>query len=144
VIYKGKDVWLLKKAQLAVADIYRHCYDKDSLISSDKISLNKYIEKMSVFADNVVVAVLRQLGAINIRDDLATKISKMEQLIPGSPEEIELRAISISVSDKLITRMQSKGIKILCLELDKYLWEFGTQTLTERHYAKGSLFYWTL
>jgi len=108
-IYKGREIWLLKKAQLAIADIYRHCYGKDPLISSDKINLKKYIEHMSIFADNVVIAVMRLLGAVYIRDDLASKISKLEQLTPGSIEEVELRALSVSVGDELIARLKSKG-----------------------------------
>lgn len=131
----GTDVYVCKKAQIAVADLYR-------LFGSSEPSLNfTDINDLTVFTDNVVPAVLRKLGVIKVSDELAGKIEGREEL-PAGPTEVRLRAAAIVAADDIVAA--SEGAIENAMLLDYYLWSLGKEgdfRTFERHATRDTYFY---
>jgi hypothetical protein len=56
----GQEVWLIKKAQLTVGDLYRSFHEKDPRFNFHDI------KQLTVFSDNVLPCVLRAVNIVMI------------------------------------------------------------------------------
>jgi len=137
-----KQVFILKKAQLLAGDIHRTLGGKDKLFLMDDY------ERLTVFTDNVLPAVLRKLGILHLSDSLAQKVDNGELLPAHSEEEIELRVLSIQACEKIIEtlREQHKDARELFVpaQLDYYLWTVGKEPefrACERHATVDTVYY---
>lgn len=109
-MYKGHQVFLYKRAQIFVADLwgafkgqgYGEFYD---------------IGSITMFADYVVPAVLEQLGVLKYSSRLANIIETNNEISSGSEEEVELRACSVYAVEKMreLIRIKSgKQVRAVC------------------------------
>lgn len=106
-VYKGRQVFLYKRAQIFAADIwgafkgkrYGEFYDIDSI---------------TIFADYIVPAVLRQLGVLRYSSALARIIEANSEIGSGSEEEVELRACSVYAVEKIRELIGVKSGKKVC------------------------------
>ncbi|CAL8164719.1 unnamed protein product [Prunus armeniaca] len=107
-VYKGHQVFLYKRAQIFAADLwgafggqgYGEFYD---------------IGSITIMADYIVPAVLRQLGVLKYSATLASTIEANSQIDAGSEEEVELRACSIYAVEKmkeLISMKSGKQVRL--------------------------------
>ncbi|KAG6974513.1 hypothetical protein JG688_00003021 [Phytophthora aleatoria] len=130
----GEKVYLLKRAQLAVACIHRRFKDSEpKLIFAD-------INELTAFSDNVLPCVLHALGVLEYDAELEARINRGEEL-PAGKEECELRAAAVVACDQIVA--ESKG-RIGTLELDFYLWRVGKEDRfrsLERHATRDTFFY---
>lgn len=75
------------------------------------------IGSITIMADYIVPAVLRQLGVLRYSSTLASTIEANSEIGPGSEEEVELRACSVHAVEKmreLISMKSGKQVMLFC------------------------------
>ena len=82
--YDGLMVPFLKRAQIAAADVSRA-----------GIAAFRDIDRLTMFADNLVPHVLRLDGLLTYDPTLLERIERGELIEHGSPEEVEIRACAL-------------------------------------------------
>lgn len=134
-IYKGHQIFLYKRAQIFVADLWGAFKGKGYGEFDD-------ISEITMFADYIVPAVLQQLGVLRYSVSLAEKIKANYEIGSGSEEEVELRACSIHAVEKMRELMRKKsGKMVLGAELDLWLWSVGVQCPSLQHHRTLSIYY---
>ncbi len=78
------------------------------------------VDRLTVFADNVLPHVLRCDGVLEYAPALAARIDAGEELAHGSPEEIELRACAVHACEQL-----AAAAGVPPRTLDNWLWHRG-------------------
>ena len=131
----GRELLFLKKAQLAVAELYQRLGEKrpDFLRFKD-------VEDFTIVCDNVLPCVLRVLGIIRIDPDLEAGIDSRRPL-PAGFEEASLRAAGITAAEMILDRGQGR---FWAKELGDYLWTLGKEPAfrrVERHAVPDTCFY---
>lgn len=118
-VYKGRQVFIYKRAQIFVADLW-------GAFKGKSFGAFKDIQSITMFADYIVPAILRHLGIISYSPSLASKIDSFNELLPGTEEEVEIRACTITAVEKLGELLSVKiGRPILTVQLDWWLWSTG-------------------
>jgi hypothetical protein len=85
--YDGEPVPLYKRAQIAAGDLHPAAPD---------------IDRLTLFADNLVPHVLRLDGVLRFDPGLVARIEREELLGHGSPEEVEIRACAVHAVELLV------------------------------------------
>ncbi|MBA3067960.1 MAG: hypothetical protein FP825_05695 [Hyphomonas sp.] len=116
----GREVSFLKRAQICVQDI-AIAASEDGLAALHIQEL----DRLTVFADNMLPFILEAEGILVYADDLSTRIEAGEDLHMGSRAETELRANSIVACELLRQELQRKGISVTAREIDFALWNQG-------------------
>jgi Queuosine salvage protein len=111
-IYEGVHVPFLKRAQIAAADLARA-----------QLFEPRDIDRLTMFADNLVPHVLRLDGVLSFDPELARRIDAGELIEHGSPEEIEIRACAVHAVE-LLGRSR-RGAR--AADIDQLLWLRGQQ-----------------
>jgi hypothetical protein len=83
-VYKGKQIYLFKRAQILAADLYSALNELSTPIRL------KNVEHLTMFADYRVPQILRELGIFIYSDELAQKIDNFVTICPGSEEEVNV------------------------------------------------------
>ena len=80
------------------------------------------LDRLTIFADNLVPHVLRLDGVLHYHPELAARIDRGELLPAGSREEVEIRACAVHACERLAARMgvPPRG-------LDVWLWNRGQE-----------------
>ncbi|POO00731.1 putative Queuosine, Q, salvage protein family [Trema orientale] len=134
-LYKGRQVFLYKRAQIFVADLW-------GAFQGQVYGEFNDIGSITIMADYIVPAVLRQIGVLKYSSILANKIEADSEIGPGSEEEVELRACSIHAVEKMRELISVKsGNQVLSVELDLWLWSFGIQFPSLKHHRTLSIYY---
>lgn len=107
-VYKGHQVFLYKRAQIFVADLWGAFKGKGYGEFND-------IGEITIFADYIVPAVLQQLGVLKYSAALAGTIEANGEIGSGSEEEVELRTCSVCAVEKMRELIQKKSGKQVCL-----------------------------
>ncbi|PKA59888.1 hypothetical protein AXF42_Ash015946 [Apostasia shenzhenica] len=104
-LYRGHQIFFYKRAQIFVADLWNAFKGKGYGSFHD-------ISSVTIFADYIVPAVLRQLGILKYSSSLSSSIDTKKEIVSGSEEEVEIRACSIYAVEKMRELIQSKyGMK---------------------------------
>lgn len=93
-MYKGRQVFLYKRAQIFAADLW-------GAFNGQGYGEFKDIGSLTIMADYIVPAVLQQLGVLKFSPTLASTIETSREIGPGTEEEVELRACSIHAVEKM-------------------------------------------
>ncbi|PKU59468.1 queuosine salvage protein [Dendrobium catenatum] len=134
-LYKGHQVFFNKRAQIFVADLWNAFKGKGFGGFHD-------ISSITIFADYIVPAVLRQLGILKYSLSLSTSVDSNSEIGSGTEEEVEIRACSIYAVEKMRELLKSKyGKQVLSLELDLWLWCFGVKDPSLKHHRTLSIYY---
>jgi len=108
--YDGAAVPFLKRAQITASDIggstHPNCF-------SD-------LDRLTLFADNLVPHVLRVEGVLRLDDGLAHTVDTGELLEPGSAAEVELRAAAVHAGELI-----AKTSQLTPRQVDLTLWLRG-------------------
>ncbi|KAH7852572.1 hypothetical protein Vadar_026529 [Vaccinium darrowii] len=134
-VYKGHQVFLYKRAQIFVADLWGAFKGK---------GYGEFIDigEITIFADYIVPAVLQQLGVLKYSAALAGTIEANGEIGSGSEEEVELRTCSVCAVEKMRELIQKKsGKQVLSLELDIWLWSVGVRCPSLKHHRTLSIYY---
>lgn len=103
-LYKGHQVFLYKRAQIFAADLWGAFKGQGYGEFND-------IGSITIFADYIVPAVLRQLGILKYNSTLASIIEANNEIGSGTEEEVELRACSIYAVEKMRELIHTKSGK---------------------------------
>jgi hypothetical protein len=107
-----KDAGFYKRAQLTAADL-----------SVARVAQFGDLDRLTIFADNLVPHVLRVDGVLGYERGLLERIDHEELIPSGSPEEREIRACALHAVE--LIRQQLPGVT--SMQLDYVLWNRGQQ-----------------
>lgn len=83
------------------------------------------LDRLTMFADNLVPHVLRHFGVLVLDEALAARIEREEPIPSGGVEEIEIRAGGVHAVERLCARLAELGHPIPARTLDAMLWTRG-------------------
>ena len=109
--YADFDVPFYKRAQLTAADL-----------ATAGVARFSDLDRLTVFADNVVPHVLRLDGVLVYDLELVARVERETLLLAGSPEEVEIRASAVHAVEQLAAVCQRPP-----MQLDYLLWNRGQQ-----------------
>jgi hypothetical protein len=109
-VYEELELPFLKRAQLVAADLQRAGVTRFS-----------DLERLTMFADNLVPHVLRLDGILAFDPELVSRIERAELIEPGSPEEIEIRAGAVRAVELIVAARPGTRPA----DIDQLLWERG-------------------
>jgi Potential Queuosine, Q, salvage protein family len=89
--YDGDEVPFYKRAQIAAADL-----------ALAGIAPADDLDRLTIFADNLVPHVLRIDGVLRFDDDLVAQIEAERLIEHDSPEEVEIRACALHAAELLV------------------------------------------
>jgi len=133
--HSGAPVSFLKRAQICVADIHRTFRGNglDGLCG---------LLQLTVFADYRLPQLFRHIGAIVLTPELAATVDDEQEIEAGSPQEVELRAATIWIGDRLVRELKRLGHDIDAWELDYTLWlRARSPKVTEPHHRTLTTYY---
>ncbi len=131
----GEEVLFLKKAQLAVAELYQRFSDQNP----DDFGFPN-TDCFTVVCDNVLPCVLRALGVLILPNELLHRIDS-KQSLPAGPEAAALRATAITAVEIMLE--QGEGT-LWAKEIGDFLWTLGKEKRyrsIERHATLDTCFY---
>jgi hypothetical protein len=109
-----QDVGFYKRAQLTAADL-----------SIAGVAQFRDLDRLTIFADNLVPHVLRVDGVLSYVPDLRARIEREELIPAGSPEELEIRACAVHAVELIGQAIRGTGRAVASLQLDYLLWNRG-------------------
>ena len=108
--YQELEIPFLKRAQIAAADLHRA-----------GVAEFGDIDRLTMFADNLVPHVLRLDGILTFDPELVARIERGELIDHGSPEEIEIRACALHAIELIVAAAPQS----CAAEVDQLLWQRG-------------------
>ncbi len=124
-VYDGRNVYFWKRAQLFAADLHAAFEGRGWGEFND-------LDRLTAFADYKLPQVLRQFGIISYDPELSAKIGRQEEIVPGSDEEIEIRAATIVAVESLRRVFEQSGKDLSSVAIDNWLWNLGQQDIFRR------------
>jgi len=124
--YQGLEVPLLKRAQLAAADLALAFGGEGPGRFDD-------LDRLTIFADNLVPHVLRLDGILRYDPALLATIECGELLPAGSPEEVEIRAVALHAVELIAAELARRGTPTTAARLDFLLWNRGQAPAYKAH-----------
>ncbi|GAB5370220.1 hypothetical protein AAMO2058_001473800 [Amorphochlora amoebiformis] len=122
-VYKGRQVFFYKRAQIFVGDVFGAFQGK---------GLGELcgIEKLTCFADYRVPQLLNSLGIIKYTPSMSKRIHhSREQVLAGSEEEIAIRAATVEAVVAMRTALAKQRVLVTSVQLDWALWERGEREI---------------
>ncbi|HEB88245.1 MAG TPA: hypothetical protein ENI85_01625 [Deltaproteobacteria bacterium] len=116
--YAEIDVPFYKRAQITAADLARN-------LSGKGLGRFDDLDRLTLFADNLVPHVLRCEGVLRYDPALVARIDAGERLETGSEEEVEIRAVALEAVERIVAELEGRGVPITAHELDGWLWNAG-------------------
>jgi hypothetical protein len=116
-LYAGLEVPFLKRAQITVADLAVGLGPGEGSFAD--------LDRLTMFADNLVPHVLRLDGVLHFDAALVARIEREELLVAGSPEEVEIRACAVAAVESLRDALAARGVRARSMDLDFWLWTRG-------------------
>jgi hypothetical protein len=134
--YHGFEVAFYKRAQLTAADLALALEGRPPAAFGD-------LDRLTIFADNLVPHVLRVDGILRYDPALAARIDAGQLIAAGSPEEVEIRASAVAAVELLVAELRGAGHAVNAMQLDQLLWNRGQQPTYKaipRHRARGTFY----
>ncbi len=100
----------LKRAQIAAADLSRA-----------GVAAFRDLDRLTMFADNLVPHVLRLDGVLRFDPELVARIGRGELIEHGSPEEVEIRACAVHAVELIVAARPAAR----AADVDELLWTRG-------------------
>lgn len=116
--YNGVEVPFYKRAQITAADLYFAFAGEGPGCFDD-------LERLTLFADNLVPHVLRVDGVLRYTEDLAALVDREALIPPGSTQEVEIRACALHAVELLVEALRQARHPVMAMELDYLLWNRG-------------------
>jgi hypothetical protein len=116
--YKGFEVPFLKRAQITAADLAVAFQGQAWGNFAD-------LDRLTIFADNLVPHVLRMDGILEYEPALLERILAASLIPAGSSEEIEIRASAVHAVELIKRSICDTGQPMTSSQLDYFLWNRG-------------------
>ena len=110
--YEELQIPFLKRAQITAADLAR----AGAAQFAD-------LDRLTMFADNLVPHVLRLDGILLFEENLVARIEREELIEHGSPEEVEVRACALHAVELVVAARQDTT----AARVDQFLWQRGQE-----------------
>ena len=107
-----QDKHFYKRAQLTAADL-----------SLANVAAFDDLDRLTIFADNLVPHVLRVDGVLRYEPALLERIRRQELIPSGSPEEQEIRACALHAVELIKSHLEG----VSAMQLDYVLWNRGQE-----------------
>ena len=138
-IYRGRQVFLYKRAQILVGDLWGG-------FNGEGLGEFTDVDKMTMFADYRVPVVLRQLGILEYSDVLSRIVEEKEEMEACSRFEVEIRACTVMAVEALRQEiLKQTGERVALPPLDWWLWEKGESDVRNGtappHHRVRTIFY---
>jgi hypothetical protein len=91
------------------------------------------LERLTLFADNLVPHVLRREGVLVYAEPLARRIDAEEPIPSGSREEVEIRACAVHAVELCVAEIARLGGRTTAQALDFALWNRGQRPEMKAH-----------
>ena len=134
--YADFEVPFYKRAQITVADL-SVAFEQRGYGGFDDL------DRLTIFADNLVPHVLRCKGVLVYETELARRIDAEELLIAGSPEEVEIRGLALHEIERCVAGLADAGIPMTAQQVDYLMWTHGQSPemkATPRHRARSTYY----
>lgn len=119
-MYKGREIYFYKRAQLLISDIFQ-MFDGKNYGSFSNAS------ELTACADYKLPQALRKFGILEYSQSLANKVDNKIELTHGSEEEVEIRANTIWAVEYIRRELQPRMPNISSTEINDHIWLY-TQT----------------
>ena len=116
--YRDRPVPLYKRAQITA-------YDLAVVFDFEGPGHFSDIDRLTMFADNLVPHVLRIEEVLRFSDDLIAAIERGQDIASGSEPEIEIRACGVHCVELLVEALAQRGTPTTAGHLDGVLWRMG-------------------
>jgi hypothetical protein len=116
--YQELEVPFYKRAQIT-------CLDLATALGGKGLGDFGDLDRLTLFADNLVPHVLRMLGVLVYDPELVGRIEAGELIESGSLEEVEIRAVALHAVEKLSEACARRGFEARPHQLDGVLWTLG-------------------
>lgn len=127
--YKGRKILFYKRAQLFVHNTHK-------VLESQEEGLLR-TKQLTALADYKIPQLLRNCGIIEYASELARKIDNLEIIVEGSAEEVEIRAFTLEVVERMVRNLSRRFPDLNSIELDKWLYfESKRKSLDEKPYHR--------
>ncbi len=131
--HRGRVVLLYKRAQIVAQDL---------AIAFDRHGPGDFhdIDRLTMFADNLVPHVLRVEGALVFSEELLARIEMVDDITVGTEPEIEIRACALHAVELLRGLLAERDQQINSADLDNVLWNLGAAKRYKsvlRHRSRG-------
>ena len=112
------EVPFYKRAQIT-------CLDLGNALGGEGLGHFDDLDRLTLFADNLVPHVLRMLGVLVYDPRLVARIEEGELIESQSVEEVEIRAVALHAVERLSESCARRGFEVRPRELDGILWSRG-------------------
>lgn len=113
-LYKNKEIYFQKRAQLLVSDFCQALKKRGLII--------KNIDQLTACADYKLPQILRRFGILEYNDSLKEKIDNKIEIPHGSEKEVEIRANTVWAVEFIKERVRSRNPEITSMGIDDHLW----------------------
>jgi hypothetical protein len=124
--YEGFEVPFYKRAQITAADLA-------TAFAGEGPGRFDDLDRLTLFADNLVPHVLRRVGVLVYAQELAARIGAEELLEVGAPEEVEIRALGLHAVERCVALCRERGFATSARQLDTLLWQRGQRPEIKAH-----------
>lgn len=134
--HRGDEVAFAKRAQIVPAHLAMAFGGRGPGRFTD-------LDRLTIFADNLVPHVLRVDGVLRFDPELEAHIDREELLEPGSAEEVEIRAVAVHAAELLVAGLRDAGHPATAMGVDQVLWNRGggaTYKARPRHRARTTAY----
>lgn len=136
-IYQGHQVYFYKRAQILVGDLFgafRQAKTADQIAN---------VDQLTCFADYRIPQIMRARGVLRYSEQLSKQIDEKQELVYGSPAEVEIRACMVQAVERIRDVLRKKGVAWTAVEVDWLLWQIGEEQKDEipAHHRTLSIFY---
>jgi Potential Queuosine, Q, salvage protein family len=148
-LYKGRQVFLYKRAQIFVADVWAAYGQKTiadtSAFDSKSVAAFYDMHRLTCFADYRIPQLFRALGVFVYSEPLSRAVDAKDEIMAGHPWEVEIRAGTVVAVQRLrekINTLRGKG-GITSVEVDWLLWQEGEakKDVIAPHHRTLTVFY---
>jgi len=135
-IYEGNQIFLYKRVQILVGDLWGAFEGKDYGKFND-------IDKLTMFPDYRVPQILVEVGIFEYSEDAKEIIKNKKEIPSGSKLEVEIRANTVVAVERIRETLAKEGIKYTAVEVDWLLWQKGEAVKDEifPHHRVLTIFY---
>lgn len=116
--YDDFDVPFYKRAQITATDLA-------NAFGGEGWGAFRDLDRLTLFADNLVPHVLRLEGVLRYAPELARRIDTGELIASGSSEEVEIRATALHAVERCVAAIAARGGETEARRLDAMLWRRG-------------------
>jgi hypothetical protein len=116
--YGELEVPFYKRAQIT-------CLDLATALGGKGLGHFGDLDRLTLFADNLVPHVLRMLGVLIYDPGLTSRIEAGELIASRSAEEVEIRAVALHAVERLGESCARRGWEARPHQLDGILWNLG-------------------